>query len=184
MQATLDVARAADVSVSDVNAIGVGIPGHRRPSCWAMFGSRSTSASATTRSTSGSRLTDELGVDGACRERRPCRSSRCRLVPVERTRPCQRPRLPQHRHRHRRRLRRARSVAARQHLGRRRDRPHPDRPATGPLCACGQIGCIEAISSGSAIERMWPTENGCGGRRAASRRVRRRRRMPGGCGPE
>jgi glucokinase len=30
----------------------------------------------------------------------------------------------------------------------------------GPLCACGQIGCIEAISSGSAIERMWPTTNG------------------------
>ena len=30
----------------------------------------------------------------------------------------------------------------------------------GPLCACGQIGCIEAISSGSAIERMWPTETG------------------------
>ncbi len=30
----------------------------------------------------------------------------------------------------------------------------------GPRCACGQIGCIEAISSGSAIERMWPTEDG------------------------
>ncbi|MEP7111918.1 MAG: ROK family protein [Ilumatobacteraceae bacterium] len=30
----------------------------------------------------------------------------------------------------------------------------------GPRCACGQVGCIEAISSGSAIERMWPTSNG------------------------
>jgi predicted NBD/HSP70 family sugar kinase len=30
----------------------------------------------------------------------------------------------------------------------------------GPHCACGQIGCIEAIASGSAIERMWPTEAG------------------------
>ena len=30
----------------------------------------------------------------------------------------------------------------------------------GPLCACGQVGCIEAISSGTAIERMWPTETG------------------------
>jgi predicted NBD/HSP70 family sugar kinase len=30
----------------------------------------------------------------------------------------------------------------------------------GPACACGQIGCIEAIASGSAIERMWPTEAG------------------------
>ncbi len=27
-------------------------------------------------------------------------------------------------------------------------------------CACGQIGCIEAIASGSAIERLWPTETG------------------------
>jgi glucokinase len=25
---------------------------------------------------------------------------------------------------------------------------------------CGQIGCIEAIASGSAIERMWPTKKG------------------------
>ena len=35
----------------------------------------------------------------------------------------------------------------------------PIDPA-GPVCACGQIGCIEAISSGSAIERAWPTANG------------------------
>jgi predicted NBD/HSP70 family sugar kinase len=30
----------------------------------------------------------------------------------------------------------------------------------GPSCACGQIGCIEAIAAGSAIERMWPSEQG------------------------
>ena len=30
----------------------------------------------------------------------------------------------------------------------------------GPRCACGQTGCIEAIASGSAIERMWPTTSG------------------------
>jgi glucokinase len=35
----------------------------------------------------------------------------------------------------------------------------PVDPA-GPACACGQIGCIEAIASGSAIERMWPTADG------------------------
>jgi predicted NBD/HSP70 family sugar kinase len=27
----------------------------------------------------------------------------------------------------------------------------------GPDCACGQVGCLEAIASGAAIERMWPT---------------------------
>jgi predicted NBD/HSP70 family sugar kinase len=32
----------------------------------------------------------------------------------------------------------------------------PIDPA-GPRCACGQTGCIEAISSGSAIERAWPS---------------------------
>jgi glucokinase len=35
----------------------------------------------------------------------------------------------------------------------------PIDPA-GPLCACGQTGCIEAIASGSAIERDWPSANG------------------------
>ena len=35
---------------------------------------------------------------------------------------------------------------------------------SGPVCACGQIGCIEAISSGSAIERAWPTPDGTSAR--------------------
>jgi glucokinase len=30
----------------------------------------------------------------------------------------------------------------------------------GPACECGQRGCIEAIASGSAITRKWPTESG------------------------
>jgi glucokinase len=30
----------------------------------------------------------------------------------------------------------------------------------GPDCACGQVGCLEAIASGAAIERMWPTTDG------------------------
>jgi predicted NBD/HSP70 family sugar kinase len=34
----------------------------------------------------------------------------------------------------------------------------PIDPA-GPRCACGQTGCIEAIASGSAIERAWPSSS-------------------------
>jgi glucokinase len=30
----------------------------------------------------------------------------------------------------------------------------------GPYCRCGQRGCIEAISSGSAVTRKWPSESG------------------------
>ena len=53
----------------------------------------------------------------------------------------------------------------------------------GPLCACGQIGCIEAISSGSAIERLWPTEtvqrpSSCIAPHPAASR------MPAACGTE
>jgi glucokinase len=28
---------------------------------------------------------------------------------------------------------------------------------TGPVCACGQRGCLELFASGSAVARMWPT---------------------------
>lgn len=34
----------------------------------------------------------------------------------------------------------------------------PIDPA-GPLCSCGQRGCIETFASGSAIARMWPTDD-------------------------
>lgn len=30
----------------------------------------------------------------------------------------------------------------------------------GPLCECGQRGCIEAVSSGGAVARRWPTDTG------------------------
>ena len=43
----------------------------------------------------------------------------------------------------------------------------PIDPA-GPLCACGQTGCIEAIASGSAIERDWPSTNGSPARTLAA----------------
>src|SRR4051812_18669929 len=31
---------------------------------------------------------------------------------------------------------------------------------SGPLCACGQRGCLEVLVSGSAIERRWPIADG------------------------
>ena len=30
---------------------------------------------------------------------------------------------------------------------------------TGPECPCGQRGCLEVLASGSAIARMWPTDD-------------------------
>lgn len=38
----------------------------------------------------------------------------------------------------------------------------------GPRCVCGQTGCIEAIASGSAIERDWPSSNGSPARSLAA----------------
>ena len=35
----------------------------------------------------------------------------------------------------------------------------PIDPA-GPVCSCGQRGCLETVASGSAIARAWPTEDG------------------------
>lgn len=34
---------------------------------------------------------------------------------------------------------------------------HVSVNADGPLCACGQRGCLETYASGSAISRLWPT---------------------------
>ena len=31
---------------------------------------------------------------------------------------------------------------------------------TGPVCACGQRGCLELVASGSGLARLWPTPNG------------------------
>lgn len=30
----------------------------------------------------------------------------------------------------------------------------------GPVCACGQRGCLELVTSGSGLARLWPTPNG------------------------
>ncbi|WP_246854479.1 ROK family protein [Naasia sp. SYSU D00057] len=30
---------------------------------------------------------------------------------------------------------------------------------TGPLCPCGQRGCLETLASGSAVSRQWPTDH-------------------------
>lgn len=35
----------------------------------------------------------------------------------------------------------------------------PVDPA-GPLCSCGQRGCLETVASGSAVARLWPTGHG------------------------
>ena len=40
--------------------------------------------------------------------------------------------------------------------------------SSGPRCVCGQVGCIEAIASGAAIERMWPSPD-----RTAAARLQR-----------
>ena len=34
---------------------------------------------------------------------------------------------------------------------------HVSVNADGPLCACGQRGCLETYASGSALSRLWPT---------------------------
>ncbi len=44
----------------------------------------------------------------------------------------------------------------------------PVDPA-GPLCGCGQRGCLEALGSGSAIARAWPVDGPRAGRRSGSR---------------
>lgn len=34
---------------------------------------------------------------------------------------------------------------------------HIPADSTGPLCPCGQRGCLETLASGSAIARLWPS---------------------------
>jgi glucokinase len=158
VEATLLVARSANVSLIDVNAIGIGIPGTVDPE-------RGTVRFAVNVGIGhdeidlASRLTDELGsavhvendVRAAALGADWYLSNELGAVQdlaylsigtgiaagyVERGR-----------------LRRGNSLVAGE-IG------HIPIDPQGPPCACGQIGCIEAISSGSAIERMWPTETG------------------------
>ena len=158
LQATLDVARAAEVSVSGVNAIGIGIPGTVDP----LLGNVRFAVNVGIGGDDidlGPRLADELGVGvhvendvraaalGAdwylSNEHGPVTDLAYLSIGtgiaagyVEHGR-----------------LRRGNTLVAGE-IG------HIPIDPSGPLCACGQVGCIEAISSGSAIERMWPTEKG------------------------
>jgi glucokinase len=158
LQATLLVARSAGVSTSDMNAIGVGIPGTVDPQ-------RGTVRFAVNVGIGhdgidlGARLTDELGV--AVHVENDVRAAALgadwylanefsavndlaylsigtgiAAGFVERGQ-----------------VRRGTTLVAGE-IG------HIPIDPQGPRCVCGQIGCIEAIASGSAIERLWPTKKG------------------------
>ena len=42
----------------------------------------------------------------------------------------------------------------------------------GPICPCGQRGCLETLASGSAIAALWPSADGVSPGRRCSRRRR------------
>ena len=157
-QAVLLVARSASVSVSDVNAIGIGIPGTVDPQHGTVRFAVNVGIGHDGIDL-GSRLSAELGVDVHVENdvRAAALGADWYLASdtgavsdlaylsigtgiaagyVERGR-----------------LRRGNALVAGE-IG------HIPIDPQGPVCACGQVGCIEAISSGSAIERMWPTETG------------------------
>jgi glucokinase len=158
MRATVAVARSAAISVNDVNAIGIGIPGTVDPQRGSVRYAVNVGIGKDEVEL-GSRVTDELGV--AVHVENDVRAAALgadwylsaeygavndlaylsigtgiAAGYVERGR-----------------LRRGNTLVAGE-IG------HIPIDPRGPRCACGQIGCIEAISSGSAIERMWPTDNG------------------------
>jgi predicted NBD/HSP70 family sugar kinase len=157
-QATLLVARSASMSVSDMNAIGIGIPGTVDPQHGTVRFAVNVGIGHDNIDL-GARLTAELGVDVHVENdvRAAALGADWYLTKesgavndlaylsigtgiaagyVERGQ-----------------LRRGNTLVAGE-IG------HIPIDPQGPPCACGQIGCIEAISSGSAIERMWPTETG------------------------
>ncbi len=37
---------------------------------------------------------------------------------------------------------------------------HLSLDARGPLCACGQRGCLELVASGASLDARWPTDDG------------------------
>ena len=59
----------------------------------------------------------------------------------------------QDRHRHRLRDRGRPAPLPRRRRLRRRHRPHPAGARTGPVCACGNHGCLEAFFGGAALAR-------------------------------
>jgi glucokinase len=158
VEATLLVARSASVALVDVNAVGIGIPGTVDPDHGTVRFAVNVGIGHDEIDL-GTRLTDELGV--AVHVENDVRAAALgadwylskesgtvndlaylsigtgiAAGYVERGR-----------------LRRGNSLVSGE-IG------HIPIDPQGPKCACGQIGCIEAISSGSAIERMWPTETG------------------------
>jgi glucokinase len=157
-EAALLVARSASVSISDVSAIGIGIPGTVDPQLGTVRFAVNVGIGHDDIDL-GSRLSAELGVDVHVENdvRAAALGADWYLATgsgavndlaylsigtgiaagyVERGQ-----------------LRRGNALVAGE-IG------HIPIDPQGPLCACGQTGCIEAISSGSAIERMWPTETG------------------------
>ena len=159
---------AAAISVSDVDAVGVGIPGTVDPAArhGAPRGQRRHRARRRRRSARASPPSSA----SPCTSRTTCapRRSAPTGTSADQGRRGRRPRLPQHRHRHRRRLRRTRPVAARQHVGGRRDRPHPDRSAgpavrvrPGRLHRGDRVGCGHRADVADARR--------CAGSRPASR---------------
>ena len=158
LRAMLDVAGAAGISVSDVTAVGVGIPGTVDPVLGTVRFAVNVGIGRDDIDL-GARLSDEVGVSvhvendvraaalGAdwylASQGGPVTDLAYLSIGtgiaagyVERGQ-----------------LRRGNTLVAGE-IG------HIPIDPQGPLCACGQVGCIEAISSGSAIERMWPTETG------------------------
>ena len=158
VQATFLVARTAGIAMHDVTAIGVGIPGTVDPKRGTVRFAENVGIGRDEIDL-GSRLTDELGVavhlendvraaalgaDWYLSNERGAVADLAYLSIgtgiaagfVERGQ-----------------LRRGSSMVAGE-IG------HIPVDPQGPPCVCGQIGCIEAIASGSAIDRMWPTEQG------------------------
>ncbi len=158
LRATLEVARSAAMSMSDANTIGIGIPGTVDPQRGTVrlavnvgIGQRAVDLA--------SLLTDALGV--AVHVENDVRAAALgadwylsnEYGPVNDLAYLSIGTGIAAGYVERGRLRRGHTLVAGE-IG------HIPIDPRGPRCACGQIGCIEVISSGSAIERMWPTENG------------------------
>jgi len=158
VKATLTVARRAAISIADIDAIGFGIPGVVDPQ-------RGTVRYAVnvglddTEFALGARLADELGV--AVHTENDVRAAAFGADWAIATTDGPVADLAylsigtgiaagyvEHG-----RVRRGSSFVAGE-IG------HIPIDSLGPRCLCGQIGCIEAIASGSAIERLWPTVDG------------------------
>jgi len=158
VKATLTVARCAAISIADVEAIGFGIPGVVDPR-------RGTVRYAVnvglddTEFDLGARLADELGVPVHMENDVRAAAFGADWLIATTDRPVDdlaylsigtgiAAGYVEHG-----RVRRGSSFVAGE-IG------HIPIDSHGPRCVCGQIGCIEAIASGSAIERLWPTVDG------------------------